>query len=335
MIHLCEANQITMKKSILLIALSLFSFCLFAQQELIVKKNAKGFYLTHSVSPKENFYSVGRLYNVPAKEIAAFNGLAMSHGLIIGQVLNIPLSSANFSREKAKGKPVYYVVQHGESLAKVSSTNQKVSLQHLREWNGLADDQLNAGQKLVVGFLSTGELAVTAPAFAKPTLAAPPAAKEAKTPLTETPAPKIEVVRETKPVEPQPVQEKAVEKKSSPVKASQTAAPTQSGTGFFKSQFQLQMKVQPLSKDETLAAGIFKTASGWQDAKYYALMDDVEPGTIIKIENPTNSKAVYAKVLDKVSGIRQNDGYNLRMSNAAAIALDIADTDKFFVRVVY
>ena len=110
---------------------------------------------------------------------------------------------------------------------------------------------------------------------------------------------------------------------------------TQGGTGFFKSQFQLQLKVQPLSTDETVAAGIFKTASGWQDAKYYALMDNVDPGTIIKIENPNNNKAIFAKVLDKVSGIRQNDGYDLRMSNAAAIALDIADTDKFFVRVIY
>ena len=53
------------------------------------------------------------------------------------------------------------------------------------------------------------------------------------------------------------------------------------------------------------------------------------------LKNPNNNKAIYAKVLDKVSGIRQNDGYDLRMSNAAAIALDIADTDKFFVRVIY
>ena len=110
---------------------------------------------------------------------------------------------------------------------------------------------------------------------------------------------------------------------------------TQGGTGFFKSQFQLQLKLQPLSTHETVAAGIFKTASGWQDAKYYALMDNVDPGTIIKIENPNNNKAIFAKVLDKVSGIHQNDGYDLRMSNAAAIALDIADTDKFFVRVIY
>jgi hypothetical protein len=82
-------------------------------------------------------------------------------------------------------------------------------------------------------------------------------------------------------------------------------------------------------------AGIFKTASGWQDAKYYALMDRVEPGTIVRITNPTNNKAVYAKVLGEMSGIRQNAGYNIRMSNAAASALQISDTEKFIVRVNY
>jgi hypothetical protein len=64
-------------------------------------------------------------------------------------------------------------------------------------------------------------------------------------------------------------------------------------------------------------------------------MDNVEPGTIVRIINPTNNKAVYAKILGEMSGIRQNQGYNIRMSNAAASALDVSDTDKFIVRVNY
>ena len=333
-----------MKKSILLIAFSLFSLCMFAQQELVLQKNAKGFYVAHTVTPQENFYSIGRKFNVPAKEIAAFNGLDMSHGLNIGQVINIPLNNANYSNEKSQGVPVYHVVSKGETLAKVSSASDKVSLQQLREWNGLAEDLLNAGQKLVVGFITSGEMAAAAPAFKKPTPAAPPAPKEAKQITEEVMPPAKEEVVEVKKEEPvvmakkeevKPVEE-TPQPKPAPVKtAAKANNNTQGGTGFFKSQFQLQLKVQPLSTDETVAAGIFKTASGWQDAKYYALMDNVDPGTIIKIENPNNNKAIYAKVLDKVSGIRQNDGYDLRMSNAAAIALDIADTDKFFVRVIY
>ena len=105
--------------------------------------------------------------------------------------------------------------------------------------------------------------------------------------------------------------------------------------GYFKSQFDLQIKSQPAKADQPASAGIFKTSSGWQDAKYYALMDNVEPGTIIKVVNPTNNKAIFAKVLGEMSGIRQNQGYDVRISNAAASALDVSDTDKFIVRVNY
>ncbi|HWJ26030.1 MAG TPA: hypothetical protein VNS32_05780, partial [Flavisolibacter sp.] len=105
--------------------------------------------------------------------------------------------------------------------------------------------------------------------------------------------------------------------------------------GYFKSQFDQQARIQPAKNDQTATSGIFKTASGWQDGKYYVLIDHVEPGTIIKVINPTNNKAIYAKVLGEMSGIRQNQGYDLRMSNAAASALDITDTDKFIVRVNY
>ena len=59
------------------------------------------------------------------------------------------------------------------------------------------------------------------------------------------------------------------------------------------------------------------------------------PGTIIKIINPTNNNAIYAKVLGEMSGIRQNEGLNIRMSNAAAAALNISDQDKFIVKVNY
>jgi hypothetical protein len=105
--------------------------------------------------------------------------------------------------------------------------------------------------------------------------------------------------------------------------------------GFFRSQFDLQIKTHPVKTDQTASAGIFKTASGWQDAKYYALIDGVETGTIIRIINPTNGKSVYAKVLGEMSGIRQNQGYDVRISNAAASALEVSDTDKFIVKVNY
>ena len=64
-------------------------------------------------------------------------------------------------------------------------------------------------------------------------------------------------------------------------------------------------------------------------------MDGVEPGTIVRVINPSNSKAVYAKVLGAMSGISQNKGLDVRISNAAANVLNISDTEKFIVKVNY
>jgi len=64
-------------------------------------------------------------------------------------------------------------------------------------------------------------------------------------------------------------------------------------------------------------------------------MDGVQPGTIIKVSNPSNNKIIYAKVLGEMAGIRQNEGFDIRISSAAASALQITEQDKFIVKVNY
>lgn len=316
----------TMQKFFLSVSLFLFSFIATAQS-LIVQHNDKGLFITHTVTPKENFYSLGRLYNVPPKEIAAFNNLSMESGLNIGQTVQIPLIDANFSQSADKGQPVYYVVGEKEGLYRVSVNNNKVLMANLRKWNDLQSDNIAAGQQLIVGFLNSPGWSNTMTNIKK----------EEREPMdyAKIPEEKKEVIitkKDTAPVE-QKVQKKE-EVKSEPVKIV-TAAVNDGSGGYFKPSFDAQVKLLPLSKDEMVTSGIFKTASGWQDAKYYALLDGVEPGTIIRVVNPNNNKAIYAKVLDRMSGIRQNQGFDLRISNAAATALDISDTEKFFVRVHY
>jgi hypothetical protein len=70
--------------------------------------------------------------------------------------------------------------------------------------------------------------------------------------------------------------------------------------------------------ESTGMAGIFKSTSGWADKKYYCLYNDASQGSIIKIVNPANGKFVFAKVLDMIPDIRQNDGLLICISNAAA-----------------
>ena len=309
-------------KKFLFITLALFFASWLHAQEIIAQRNDKGMYVSHIVAAKETFYSLGRLYAVPPKDIAALNNLEMEKGLTIGQTVNIPLTSANFTQDIQKGQPVYYVVGQKEGLYRVSVNNNKVLMANLRKWNDLKTDAISAGQKLIIGYIPSHDGAVVANKTVVPEKRDYPKMPEEKPDVA---------IREDKPVE----------KKAAPAEV-KTDAPRIINTavndgngGYFKASFDQQVKVQPIKKDDVATAGIFKTASGWQDAKYYALIDGVEPGTIIRVTNPTNSKAIYAKVLDKMTGIRQNQGYTIRVSNAAATALNISDTEKFSVRVNY
>ncbi len=305
-----------MKKSLVILLISLCALKGFAQIE--VNSTEKGLHVKHSVAAKESFYSVGRLYNIPAKEIAAYNNLDMENGLNIGQTLMIPLTSSNFSQTIDGGTPVYYVVGQQEGLYRVSVKNNKVLMASLRKWNHLASDEISPGQKIIIGF-------ITSPALAKT--------------VTITPKTEPIVVQQEKPKPAEPVeqQKKESEKISQPITTSTTPQTVvkNNGGGFFKKQFEQQSKTTNANKDQTATASIFKTASWWQDGKYYALIDGVDPGTILQVVNPSNNKTIYAKVLGAMSGINQNKGLDVRISNAAANVLDINDTEKFIVKVNY
>jgi LysM repeat protein len=80
-------------------------------------------------------------------------------------------------------------------------------------------------------------------------------------------------------------------------------------------------------------AMIFKTASGWSDKKYYVLMNEAPSGSIVKIMS-ANGNVVYAKVLWKLDGMKENKGLQFRISEAAAAALNVQG-DRFSLSVQY
>lgn len=353
-----------MKIIALLFFILVFSFSSIAQTEqLIIKESSKGSYVEHKVTAKENFYSIGRLFNVHPKHIALFNSLNMSKGLSVGQTIKIPLSDTNFNQKSNNGVPVYYVAGGNETLYKVSTNNNNVLMEKLRQWNRLTSDKIPPGSKLIVGFLvnpSTQALAVNTTQKPETTSNSnADANKNIKTEVTKagttnnsnadasktikTEASKPETGKEitqqnkhdSKPEQKQEVKaDKDELKKTDEVVQVKEEVKPETTQGYFKTSFNQQVKQQPLSKEQTVTSGIFKTTSGWSDAKYYLLMNGAEPGMIIKITNPSNNKVVYAKLLGDMSST-QSQGLNIRISDAAAAALDISDTNKFIVTLNY
>src|SRR4051794_18233810 len=105
-------------KKYLIIASFLCTVSIAKSQNLTVEGTAPNLYITHTVAPKENFYSVGRLYNQNAKLIASFNELVMEKGLTIGQRIKIPLNEQNLdatANGTSENVPLTHVVGKSET----------------------------------------------------------------------------------------------------------------------------------------------------------------------------------------------------------------------------
>ncbi len=79
-------------------------------------------------------------------------------------------------------------------------------------------------------------------------------------------------------------------------------------------------------------AAAFKSNSGWNDKKYYVLINDVNQGSIVRIT--ANNKSICAKVMGPLPNIKEDAGLLLRLNSASASALGISDA-RFSVAVDY
>lgn len=306
-----------------------------AQDKLLVAEGTSPtLFISHTVAPKENYYSVGRMYNVSPKELAPYNSLEFEKGFAIGQVIKIPLAQNNFTQSEAPAEnevliPVYHIMQPKEGLYRVSTNYNKVPIDVLRKWNRLSGDAVGTGTKLIIGFIKVLKDQ------------SPLASQAMKINPSDLAIKKNEVKKQTeksqdneKPAQPQP-RETRPEVNEKPVEINSVRP---SGTinfngGKFRNLYNDQIKNRSL-ENEFGAAAIFKTTSGWQDGKYYCFHNTAQPGTIVKVINNANGKSIYAKVLDAIPDIKQNTGLMLRISNSAADELGVGE-NKFECSVSY
>ena len=324
-----------MKKLVILFFCLPF-FATAQDKSLLVEGVSPSLYITHKVAPKENYYSVGRIYNVSPKDIAPFNKLQLESGLSLGQTIKIPLNSSNFSQAGTAAAdetfvPLYYTIKDKEGLYRVAKNHNDLPLETLKQWNNIKGDAVKTGTQLVVGYLKVKtELSALAKSSAgrSSTIALPPAKPaETKAPEVVT-KPVVEKETKKEPVVKTVIAEEKVNTK--PVKETPVAETPKPATGknsngaSFKTLYEQQQK-NAEATETTGSAGIFKSTSGWSDSKYYCLHNTAAAGTIIKITNKATGKYIYAKVLDVIPDIKQNEGLLIVISNAAADALGVVD----------
>lgn len=390
---------------LLLISCFFVKFARSQSNELLVEGQTGKLYLEHTVVAKDNWYSVGRLYNITPKELTAFNHLALTP-LTVGQKLEIPLTAMNFSQtgQKAAGEslvPVYYVIQEKEWMYRISVNHNKVPIPSLEKWNNVNKDQIHAGMHLIVGYLKVKTAlsalaangaapAVAATKVETPGSGAPVAATGTKASVPVSGATGAKVAAPVGGESGAPVagasgakagapvagakaggaadvkagmlaagaeqggkaKEAAVDEQAAKVKegekaeqgakatevaaatpaaakpVSQTPATSSHNGGSFKGDY------GEAGKSATGLAGTFKSTSGWQDGKYYALMNNTPVGTIVRVDDPSTGKTIYAKVLGQLPDMKESAGLAIRISNAAAAELGEGE-GKFNVEVKY
>lgn len=326
-----------MSKWLMFVFLTLFaSNVLWAQQsKLEIKGTGPAIYLEHVVTPKENFYSVGRMYNINPKELAAFNHLHFASGLNIGEVLKIPLTKTNFTQEEVAQPnevliPVYHTVVAGETLYRLGVNYNKVSLASLKKWNHLASDALSVGTPMIIGFLKVNkDQSSLAKGQPMSNVAVAPKEEKAEEKPAAIQTEKPETAQVSSAVNTETAQQKpqATTVSNQNVTITQTSTAdnrTDISTGYFKNLY-VKQTAGSSTTDKSGTAGVFKSTSGWQDGKYYCFCNDAAAGTILKITDNATGKSVYAKVLDAIPDIRQNDGLVTVISNAAAQQLGAGD----------
>ena len=289
--------------------------------------------IKHTVVASESLSSIAKQYKTTPKAIASFNNIDYNKGLAIGQVINVqlppgapktipakevkiekpvkeikpPVKEKPVPKEKPEAKvdpkkvATIHTVVAKETLYGLSKM-YGVKVDDIKKWNKLTTDNLEDGTEIIVGY---------------GTKAKKPVVKEAETIATDDePIKKVEPKKIPKPTEEKPPVKKVVEQIPTEEVSGQGGGENRDFKGgFFKSLYKDNDKVVEGN------AGIFKSTSGWEDGKYYCLHNSAKQGTIVKVTNIATGKSIYAKVLDMMPDLKQNDNLIIRISNAAADAL--------------
>lgn len=290
-------------------------FCFFsgtqAQTKVVVEGTYPNIFIKHKIFAGETLYSISKLYNLTVEQVAKINGINETAILAIGKVMKIPVESKNFTQDGQSAEtetlvPLHHLVKKSDNLFRISQTYGKLRLDFLKEWNDMNSDIIQDGQKLVIGHLKVDK-------------------KRYAEIISRTTAADNEQEESGYVISP----EKKGTNNTEPITPTKPVTNGDDDEGFFTQQFTTKGKVTNKNGE----SATFKTTSGWTDRKYYVLMNNVTPGTIVRL-TANNGRSACAKVLGALPEMKENRNLLLRISNATSSLLKITDS-KFVLSVTY
>jgi len=143
-----------MSKYLLFLILTLISFKVKADinkyDSLRIEERDDQSFIVHKVEPKETLFSISRRYKVKVKDILQHNEF-VENGLKMYQELFIPFSRiSNQESDSANQNNIYHVVQTKETMYFISK-KYNLSIDDLKQMNGLSDFNIDIGDSIIVG----------------------------------------------------------------------------------------------------------------------------------------------------------------------------------------
>ncbi len=265
-----------------------------AQAKLLVLGKCPECYVQYRLKTGETLESISALAGMPNNQLKAYNKISSADSTATPSSIRIPLSASNLITNKTS-LPVFHVVEKGDNLYRLNLQYFSPGIPRIKEWNQLKSETLKDGDMVVVGYLGGNEpLANTNSAVVLPSMAA-------STPVAAAPA-AVEVA---------------------PVKQVVAIPQVTAAEGYYAAQFSAALPAQQLLEISG-TGGLFKSITGWNDNRYYVLINDVEPGSIVRI-TVNQVKFICARVLGPIPDNKPNKGLLVRLSNAAATALGISE----------
>ncbi|MCC9168393.1 septal ring lytic transglycosylase RlpA family protein [Pontibacter harenae] len=268
----------------------------------VERKNGKIF-VQHRVEPKETLYALSRKYGVPVSKIVEANPI-VQNTINIGQIVLIPRKSyvPKAVASTAKATPVaalpdktvptassrtftvddkgnkLHTVEPRQTLFSISKMHG-VTVENLKKWNYLTENNISIGSQLVVG-------------------------KGAATP-TKQPV-----------YVPEP--DDVMKPKTAEEKAENAVATTTVSVQPAPERVENEESTTEETVKKIVESGMAEVLDPKADSNKYLAQHKTAPvGTIMQVKNPANGQVVYVRVIGKLSEADANNKTLVRLSKKA------------------
>ena len=254
------------------------------------------------VSSFEGLEKLAAQWQVPVANLTQVNkSVKVEDGL--GALVNLPLPGKLYDSPCKECVSVVHIVQKGEGLYRIGVWYGYRNGTAIKQLNQLRTDALQPGKQLIVGYIAANYVTNYPPVKGEIILPAPSETIEISEKVNTAPDADSNATGARL-----QVAERVVEKREL----------SYVGDGIFSGEYSAEGEKSVRNK---IKAASFKSASGWEDGRFYLLSNQIRIGVVVKVTHPVSRVFLYAKVVGPLPDIKQNQGIQLRLSSAAAVKL--------------